>query len=164
VPDGDYAGFLATHLPDDHTAFLPGPIITTDGEHVGTHPGYCRFTIGQRKGLPGGFPQPMYVVEIRPDSRSVVIGPETALTSKTIPITALNWLSDPPEAGHEIRLQIRHRGRAAAGEIVRLDDTDLEIRLYGGLRAVTPGQSAAIYRDDQLLGGGRIVAGSELST
>ena len=66
VPDGDYAGFLAGRLAADHPALQPGPIVTIEGVGVGEHDGYCRFTIGQRRGLPGGFPEPMHVVAIEP--------------------------------------------------------------------------------------------------
>ena len=162
VPDGDYAGFLATRLPDDHPAFQPGPLVTVGGERVGTHSGYCRFTIGQRKGLPGGFPTPMYVVGVQPETRTVVIGPEDALGATIVSVAHLNWLGHAPAAGDDVSVQIRHRGCAAAGRIERLDGMSLAVRLYDAHRAVTPGQSAAIYRGDELLGGGRILAGERV--
>jgi tRNA-specific 2-thiouridylase len=161
VPDGDYAGFLAGRLAADHAAFQPGPIVTADGREVGRHDGYCRFTIGQRKGLPGGFHEPMYVVRVEPESRTVVIGPATALYSTAVVVSDQNWLGTPPRAGQEVSVQIRHRGRGAAGRIEELDEERVVIRLFEPHRAVTPGQSAAIYEGDVLLGGGRIVAGAE---
>jgi tRNA-specific 2-thiouridylase len=56
VPDGDYADVLQRHLPAGAPALSPGPLVTTTGEVIGQHDGYARYTIGQRKGLPGGFP------------------------------------------------------------------------------------------------------------
>ncbi len=58
VPDDDYAGVLERHLPADAPALAPGPLVTTAGEVVGEHHGFARYTIGQRKGLPGGFGSP----------------------------------------------------------------------------------------------------------
>lgn len=157
VPDGDYAGFLAGHLPADHAAFRPGPFLTMDGRQVGEHDGFCRYTVGQRKGLPGGFPEPMFVVRIEPESRSVVIGPAAALDSQRVVVGSTNWLTPPPRVGDEVSVQIRHRGREALGIVVEIEAAQTVVELYGTQRAVTPGQSAAIYDGELLLGGGRIV-------
>ena len=157
VPDDDYAGFLATRLDAEHPAFQPGPILTVDGNEVGRHNGYCRYTIGQRKGLPGGFPAPMHVVRIEPATRSVIIGPASALESTRITVAGVNWLGDPPTAGDAVGVQIRHRGSEAPGTIHETDDGHLAIRLDEPHTAVTPGQSAAIYEGEMLLGGGRIL-------
>jgi len=156
VPDGDYAGFLATRLADDHAAFQPGPIVTLDGEQVGRHDGYCRYTIGQRKGLPGGFAEPMYVVRIDSPSRSVVIGPASALHSTRVAVAELNWLGRPPAAGDEVGVQIRHRGVEVAGRLEEVSVESAVVHLHQAHRAITPGQSAAIYDGEILLGGGRI--------
>lgn len=156
VPDGDYAGFLATRLDKEHPAFQPGPILTVDGDEVGQHDGYCRYTIGQRKRLPGGFRVPMFVVSIDTDTRSVIIGPSSALHSKEITVAGVNWLDDKPAPGDEVGVQIRHRGREVPGTIDELDEGRVQIRLHDSQRAVTPGQSAAIYEGDVLLGGGVI--------
>jgi tRNA-specific 2-thiouridylase len=158
VPDGDYAGFLATRLDAEHPAFQPGPILTLDGDEVGRHDGYCRYTIGQRKRLPGGFTGPMYVVRIEPDTRSVVIGPSSALESTQITVVGINWLGDRPAAGDAVGVQIRHRGQEVPGTIDELDGERVLIRLHHPHRAVTPGQSAAIYAGEMLLGGG-VIAG-----
>ncbi len=156
VPDGDYASFLATRLDDDHAAFQPGPIVTIDGEKIGEHDGYCRFTVGQRKGLPGGFAEPMHVVRIEPATRTVVIGPASALESLEVTVTDLNWLGAPPRPGDEIGVQIRHRGSEVAGRVVELTDEYARVELFESHRAVMPGQSAAVYDGEVLLGGGRI--------
>jgi tRNA-specific 2-thiouridylase len=156
VPDGDYAGFLATRLEAEHPAFQPGPVVTIDGDLVGEHDGYCRFTVGQRKGLPGGFDQPMYVVRIDPETRTVAIGPADALESKLVTVGGTNWLGHAPDEGREVGLQIRHRGAEIAGRIEEHNGERVVVRLYDPHRAVTPGQSAAIYDGNVLLGGGRI--------
>jgi tRNA-specific 2-thiouridylase len=161
VPDGDYAGFLAGRLPRDHPAFQPGPVVTVDGREVGRHDGYCRFTIGQRKGLPGGFPEPMYVVRIEPETRAVVIGPARSLESTRVVVSDVNWLGGPPAVGATVSVQIRHRAPANEGRVEAIDEGGVVIGLSAPQRAVTPGQSAAIYEGDVLLGGGRIAAGVE---
>ncbi len=156
VPDGNYRSFLATRLSPDHDAFRSGPIATLTGERVGTHQGYSRFTIGQRRGLPGGFSEPMYVVDIEPQTRTVMIGPAEALESTRVTIAEQNWLGEPPAVGSAVSLQIRHRGHEVAGLIEDSRAERTVIRLHGRHRAVTPGQSAAVYDGEILLGGGRI--------
>src|SRR5690349_4977827 len=61
VPDGDYVKVLKHRLPADAPALTPGPLVTVGGDVVGEHAGFARYTIGQRRGLPGGYSQPMYV-------------------------------------------------------------------------------------------------------
>ena len=79
VPDGDYVQILRRELPADAPALVPGPIVTTSGAVIGEHEGFARYTIGQRKGLPGGSSDPLYVVALRPATREVVVGPREAL-------------------------------------------------------------------------------------
>ncbi len=82
VPDGDYAGVLEKHLGSEAPALSPGPFLDSTGNALGTHRGYARYTIGQRKGLPGGFAEPMYVVKIVPEERAVIIGTAPELFSR----------------------------------------------------------------------------------
>ena len=74
VPDDNYVGVLEQRLPADAPALQPGPLVTASGEVVGEHDGFARYTIGQRRGLPGGRSLPLFVVGIRPESREVVVG------------------------------------------------------------------------------------------
>ncbi|MGD2070688.1 MAG: tRNA 2-thiouridine(34) synthase MnmA, partial [Gemmatimonadota bacterium] len=67
VPTGDYRDLLEKRLRPRHPAHEPGPGVTVEGEVVGEHSGYAGFTVGQRKGLGGGFDEPMYVVAVRPE-------------------------------------------------------------------------------------------------
>ncbi|MGH7545457.1 MAG: tRNA 2-thiouridine(34) synthase MnmA [Gemmatimonadota bacterium] len=156
VPDGDYAGVLARSLGDAHASLVPGPLVTVGGAVVGEHRGYARYTVGQRRGLPGGFSEPMYVVAIRPESRTVVIGPEEALFTRELRVRQVNWLGPAPAAGSEVEVQIRHRAAAIRGRVTSLERDSAGIELREPQRAVTPGQSAAIYGGEELLGGGRI--------
>ena len=67
VPDGDHTKIIRQRLGADAPSLARGPFVLSDGNVVGTHDGFARFTIGQRRGLPGGFREPMFVVAIRPD-------------------------------------------------------------------------------------------------
>ena len=157
VPDGDYARVLERHLGSDAPALAPGPIVTSDGRVIGEHRGFARYTIGQRRGLPGGYPQPMYVVAIRPAERAVVIGPREELLGRGVTAREVNWLvDDAPAVGARLGVQVRHRSPSAPAEIVRLADDAVELALDEPVAAITPGQSLVLYDGDRVLGGGVI--------
>src|SRR5437762_13666868 len=80
VPNQDYAGLVRRRTPD---AFAPGPLVTTDGQTVGSHEGHQHFTIGQRKGVGVAFGHPIYVVDIDPSSNVVTLGSRDQLQKST---------------------------------------------------------------------------------
>ena len=156
VPDGDHTKIIASRLGADAPSLAPGPVLTTDGRRVGEHQGFARYTVGQRRGLPGGFPEPMYVVEIRPADRAVVIGPRAALLGRGVVARGMNWLADAPSLGGRVDVQVRHRGRPAAAEVVRVAGDEIELALDEPVAAITPGQSLVLYDGNRVLGGGLI--------
>ena len=157
VPDDDYVGVLERHLPADAPALAPGPLVTTAGEVIGEHHGFARYTIGQRKGLPGGFAEPRFVVAIRPDRREVVVGTREELAGHRVRLEELNWLAPPLVPGDECEVQVRHRARAVPATVVAAGDGALELALAVPVRAITPGQSGVLYTTaGRVLGGGVI--------
>jgi tRNA-uridine 2-sulfurtransferase len=157
VPDDDYVGVLERRLPADAPALTPGPLVTTTGEVVGEHAGYARYTIGQRRGLPGGASEPRFVVAIRPERREVVIGPAAELEGHRLVLEELNWLADSLAPGDHCRVQVRHRAPAVAATVASARPDSLELVLVSPIRAITPGQSGVLYSaDDRVLGGGVI--------
>ncbi|NUP55956.1 MAG: tRNA 2-thiouridine(34) synthase MnmA [Gemmatimonadaceae bacterium] len=159
VPDGDHAKVIARELGASAAALARGPFIRRDGMVVGEHDGYARFTIGQRRGLPGGFSEPMFVVEIRPATRAVVIGPRAELLGRLVVAREVNWLVDAPPAGAGVEVQIRHRARPARGTLVRVERDEVEVALDEPASAITPGQSLVLYDGATVLGGGVIERG-----
>ena len=160
VPDGDYMKILRDRLPADSPALSRGPIVTTDGSHVGDHEGFAGFTIGQRRGLPGGFRIPMYVVAIQPAERTVVVGPREDLLGRGVIAREVNWLAAPPHVGSTVSVRVRHRAPLVSGELIRVDGTEIEIALNEPVAAITPGQSIVLYDGERVLGGGFIEAAS----
>src|SRR5262245_58350906 len=158
VPTGHYADFLAKRIGEEHKALTPGNLVTTSGTVVGEHDGYSRYTVGQRKGLGGGFRKPLYVLGVRPEENEVVVGDESELLRDDVAISDLNWLGAPAEVGERVLVQLRYRARAVAATVREISSAVIELKLQEPQRAVTPGQSGEIYRGDVVAGGGRIAA------
>ena len=161
VPTGDYRDILEKRLLPTHRALTPGPIVDWRGRVLGRHRGYAGFTVGQRKGLGGGMPEPFYVLQIRPETREVVVGPWEMLHARRLVVGDLNWLGPPPTPGDRLHVQIRYRSPALSCTVASIRDGTVELRLHEPGRAATPGQSSVFFRDDEVLGGGRIVSVGE---
>jgi tRNA-specific 2-thiouridylase len=155
VPTGDYRDLLEKRLIKQHPALEPGLIVSSTGAVLGEHTGYANFTVGQRKGLGGGFGQPLYVIEIRADSREVVVGTAEEGASGGAEIGEVNWLTTPPPEASPIQVQIRYRA-AAVPATVQSTDGRVVLAFEEAQRAVTPGQSAVFFQGERVLGGGRI--------
>ena len=157
VPTGDYRDLLRRRLGERHDALRPGNLVDTRGRVVGRHQGYASFTVGQRRGLGGGFDRRVYVVEIRPGTREVVVGAREALECRELRVGELNWLTArPPSDGTVVRAQLRYRAPAVPGRVQHAGN-GLELELEEPVLAVTPGQSAVFFDGTgRILGGGRI--------
>jgi tRNA-uridine 2-sulfurtransferase len=158
VPDDDYVGVLEQHLPADAPALTPGPFVNRDGTVIGEHRGFARFTVGQRRGLPGGKSRRLYVLEIRPEDRAVVLGTADELGSRRVRLEELNWLSEPLGEGDRCEVQIRHRAAAVPATVLDALPGELILESDTPLRAVTPGQSGVLYD-----AGGRVLGGGVIS-
>lgn len=156
VPGNDYKAFLRTHMRADE--FHPGGIYDKHGRHVGQHEGIELFTIGQRKGLPGGSPKPLYVIDLDPETSSVIVGEAEDLLTERFEVNHVNWLDAAPlDEPREIEVKIRYGHSGARATIFPKPDGVAELHLHVAQTAVTPGQAAVFYDGDRVLGGGWIV-------
>ena len=158
VPTGNYMDFLRKQLPDDFPGLNKGNLVDLDGNVLGQHDGYMNYTVGQRKGLGGGHGKRLYVVSINPETCEVVMGPREALMGKKVRVERLNFFTALPEVGEKFNVQLRYKSRAVACEIVSVDKDAIEISLLDEVYAISPGQSAVLYKDNLMVGGGRIVS------
>jgi tRNA-specific 2-thiouridylase len=159
VPDGDYARILEERLGAGAPSLSQGPVVLTDGTVVGEHDGFAHYTIGQRRGVPGGYSEPMFVVAIRAEDRAVVIGPREELLGRGVVARGVNWLVEPaPSVGDRVGVRVRHRAPIVPAEIVRMDGDEIGLALGQPVRAIAPGQSLVLYDGDRVLGGGFIEA------
>ena len=156
VPAGSYRDLMARKLHGDHPAFLPGNVVKRDGQVVGRHDGYAGFTVGQRRRLGGGFPERLFVLEILPETREIVVGNRDELYVGAFDVASVNWLAPRPSEGARIWVQARHRGTVNAA-VVTYSGKRVKLRFEAAIRAAAPGQSAVFFDDEgTVLGGGRI--------
>ena len=128
-----------------------------EGNFLGQHGGIELFTIGQRKGLPGGSAQPRYVVDIDPQTNRVIVGTAEDLVSEEFEIDRVNWVSrGASDAPLEVTVKIRYAHPGTRATLVPLPGERAHLRLHEPQKAVTPGQAAVFYDDDVVLGGGWI--------
>jgi tRNA-uridine 2-sulfurtransferase len=159
VPDGDHTKIIRKKLGPDAPALSRGAFVRSNGDVVGEHDGYARFTIGQRRGLPGGFREPMFVVAINPERLEVVIGPREELLGQGLVAREFNALTRDDElaaGSSRVSVQIRHRSRAVPATVIRRDGDEIELALEEPIAAIAPGQSAVLYEGERVLGGGII--------
>ncbi len=134
------------------TELQPGPVLDRDGNCVGQHEGIQFYTIGQRRGLGIAAGRPLYVIEIDRATNALVVGPEPELYSKGFIGTNPNWI----RVGYlseelEVDVQVRYRGRPTRA-IISQDGDFVLAKFLKPQRAVTPGQLAVFYLDEDVVG------------
>lgn len=132
----------------------PGVIVDRAGRVLGTHRGYWRYTIGQRKGLGVAAAAPLYVVAIDAARNEVVVGPARDVVRRVVRLSRCNWIAPAVPCACEAR--IRSSARGVRAFVRRLDGGTAELEFPDGVASPAPGQSAALYRGDEVLGGGVI--------
>ncbi|MGA2357473.1 MAG: tRNA 2-thiouridine(34) synthase MnmA [Terriglobales bacterium] len=173
VPGGDYKRFLEAYLAEQgeqpaHIAgemtaskTIAGEMVTTDGKVIGEHAGVHNFTVGQRKGLGVATGSPLYVIQIKNDTRQVVVGKDEELYSRTLRARRVNLISTAElREPMRVAVKIRHKHQPAPAiiEPARESAAPDEVRVIFDepQRAITPGQAAVFYHGDVVVGGGWI--------
>ena len=159
VPGGDYKRFLDAYLAEQGES-LPetsGELVTTSGEVIGEHQGIHNFTVGQRKGLGVATGSPLYVVQIKGDSRQVMVGSDEELWSRSLRARDLNWIAIPRlREPLRVAAKIRHRHEPAPATAELSASGEVLLTFDQPQRAITPGQAVVFYQDDLVIGGGWI--------
>ncbi len=158
VGRGDYRGFLRTHFPE---AARPGVMVDTDGEVVGRHEGTVDFTVGQRRGLGVSVGEARYVVDIEPQSATVVIGRREDLEVTGCAVDEVTFVSDTTpartEGPIEVTVKVRYRSRPVPATLEPgATPGTWSVRFATPQLGVAPGQSAVFYDGDEVVGGGII--------
>jgi tRNA-specific 2-thiouridylase len=154
IDEANYSDFLI-----DRCGLKPEPglIVDVRGNKIGRHQGLHRFTIGQRRGINCPAAEPYYVVQIDIPKNRLVVGFKKDLLSTACRVIEINWIADPPASSIEVCTRVRYRHKSAQSTLHPVGNDKAEIIFEQPQEAITPGQGAVFYRDDEVLGGGWIV-------
>jgi tRNA-specific 2-thiouridylase len=157
VADNNYERFIREKIPDAFDKIGKGDLIYK-GKKVGEHKGIPFYTIGQRKGLGGGFSTPVYVKKIDTENNIVEIGDKGDLFERRLTAKDVNYVSEPAlKPGQKVYGKIRYSDKMTAAEVISSDDHSFEINFIEPKSAITPGQSVVLYNaDGYILAGGII--------
>ena len=160
IPGGDYKRFIDAYLEEqgEEIPDTAGELVTSSGDVIGRHAGIHNFTVGQRKGLGVSSPNPLYVLQIDHGGHRVTVGSGDEAVSKSVRARDLNWISVAGFEGEmRVRVKIRHRHEPAWATLRMYGAGEAEAIFDEPQRAVTPGQAAVFYDEDEVVGGGWIV-------
>ena len=133
-----------------------GEIVDLTGRVLGEHAGIHHFTPGQRHGLGVSHRLPLYVAALDAGNQRVVVGSREEVARRSFRAASASWVCEPPLAGAQCEVQIRHRGRPLPAEVMAAPDGSVQVLLREPAVGVAPGQSAVFYSGEQVLGGARI--------
>lgn len=163
VPDNDYRGFLKRRVEGLEEKVKDGDFVLKNGTVVGKHRGYPFYTVGQRKGLEIALGKPVFVTEIIPETNTVVLGEEEELKKNEARVGRINFIKyDAISDGMESITKIRYRDKGALSNLYHEGDK-IKVQFYENVKGIAPGQSAVFYEGDDVIGGGIIQRGSQIS-
>jgi tRNA-specific 2-thiouridylase len=151
--------FVTSDLPTylgGKVKLKPGNIVDKESKIYGKHLGLSLYTIGQRKGLGGGFKSPMFVVALNVENNELVIGPKKDLYKNEFNLKNIHWNSGKePKMPLKCKAKIRYNMPEAECEINFYKNGYL-VTFKTPQLSVTPGQSVVFYESDYVVGGGVI--------
>jgi tRNA-specific 2-thiouridylase len=154
VPDGNYGAFIEKYAGIES---VTGDILDMAGCKIGIHKGYWRYTIGQRRGLNVAGGKPLYVVAKSAANNTVTLGPDSALYSAVLTVSALNLIAcDRIDRPLRVKIKTRYLQREAPAQITQMSADTIRADFDEPQRAITPGQAAVFYDGDVVIGGGTI--------
>ena len=157
IPDNDYASYIKKYSGYEA---VPGNFVDLEGNIIGKHKGIIHYTVGQRKGLGLAMGYPVFVVAIKPDTNEVVVGENKDVFRTSLYANKVNFMGmEPAVKGAEFRAtaKIRYSHNGADCIVKMVDDDLMECVFDEPQRAITPGQSVVLYKEDYVLGGGVII-------
>lgn len=152
IPDNDYSSFIRSHGFKD---MGEGDFLDTQGNVIGRHKGIMNYTVGQRKGL-GAFGRPMFVTRIVPEQNAVILGENGAQYAKEFTVEGINAISAQMSGSFDCDVKIRFRAPAAPAHVEFDSKNTARVIFSEPQRSVTPGQFAAFYIGNEVIGGAKI--------
>ena len=152
VRSGSYGDFIERNAC--RVEGLCGPIRHLNGKVLGSHKGIHRFTYGQREGLGVSWTEPLYVVDIEPQTNTVIVAEKKSLLSDTFSVRECNWFV-PFKEDMKLSVKVRYNCPQYSCRLKK-QEKGLLVHLDKPLKAATPGQIACFYEGEYVVGAGVI--------
>ena len=146
IPDNNYVARLEQMCPEIRQE---GSVVDSQGKVLGKHNGIHNYTIGQRRGLGIALGDPAYVVSLDARSNTVTLGSKAELMSKYLVAREVNWLIEKPLKSFRAKVKIRYN-HSGSWAVVTPDGERAYVEFNESVSAVTPGQTAVFYIEDEL--------------
>ena len=146
----DYRSFVEKRI----NLTSAGEIFDVNGNKVGNHNGIHEFTVGQRKGLPGGQATPRYVTKINVQNKNVIIGDQKDLLVESFIIEDVSIVKDIEY--DNLTVQTRYNSEDLNCKINKISDNELLVELIEPASSIAPGQFGVLFSGTKVIGGGRI--------
>lgn len=153
IQKGNYDKFVEEFTEKE---IPPGPIKNSQGKQIGTHKGFIRYTIGQRRGLGISHSHPLYVSDIIPEKNTIIASPREEVSQKKLKVNNLSWINEPPSKdvfNASVKIRLNHNSAKAT---IKHKKNKATLEFKEAQWAITPGQATVFYKGDKVLGGGVI--------
>ena len=155
IKDCKYFEFIESYTGK---SYPEGNFVDTEDNILGKHKGIIRYTIGQGKKLGLILPEPLYVIDVDPESNTVILGKSEQLYKPELTATDINLISGPEIVGQmRVKAKIRYRQTEADATVTQTGDDEIKVIFDEPQRAITRGQSVVLYDGDTVVGGGTII-------
>lgn len=156
IENDDYRSFLRENVPDIDIKIGEGDIINKNGKVLGKHKGFPYYTIGQRKGLSVALGKPAFVTNINVATNTITLGERKDIMSKELWISNLNFMKyNDLSIPFKATCKIRYKSPEESCTVSQIGNR-IKIIFDNPVFAITPGQSAVIYENDDVVAGGII--------
>ena len=153
VENDDYKSFIKEY--SGYTG-VPGEIVDTFGNVLGTHQGLVNYTVGQRKGI-GAYGRPMFVLKLDSENNRLILGEKGMEFSDSATAYDVNFLSGIiPKNEFMADVKARYQAKPSKAKITPIGENRVSVKFDTPQRALTPGQAIVFYDGDKVLGGGTI--------
>ena len=153
INEKNYSDFIEQHADSPPET---GDIVDLQGRVLGRHRGLHRYTVGQRRGLDCPAAEPYYVLQLDTRNNRLVVGSRNQTLSRKCRVIQVNWIQPPPRKSLRVHTRLRYRHRGASSTVVREASNAWRVRFDEPQSAITPGQGAVFYQQDEVVGGGFI--------
>ena len=134
-----------------------GNFVNKEGKILGQHNGIWNFTIGQRRGMGIAAERPLYVIGFNKERNEVIVGFEEECERSGLIADNVCWSAiEAPCEAFDCEAKIRSAQQPSPANVAMLENGQIQVMFYSKQKAVAPGQSVVLYKDNTVLGGGII--------